>query len=794
MARGIGTAERRVEDERFLTGRGRYLDDIALPRQAWGHVVRSPHAHADIRAIATGAALAMPGVRAVFTAAELAAAGIGGIPCVMVPTGADGSAAAIPPRPVLAHTRVLTVGDPVAFVVADSAAEARAGAEAVAVDYEPLPAVTDAGAALAPGAPLLHEDAPGNLCLDWELGDRAAVEQAFAAAAHRVSLETRNQRLSVCPMETRAALGAFDAGTGTYTLTAGTQGVHLVRNVIARHVLKVPVANVRVVTPDVGGAFGVKIWVYPEYALVLFAARALGRPVKWVGDRSESMAIDHHARDLDARVTLALDADGRFLALSLENVANLGAYPSNYGPSVPTVGGSRALIGPYTTPALHVRVRAAYTNTAPTDAYRGAGRPECVHLLERVIDKAAHELGLCPAALRRRNLIPAAAMPYRTPLGHTYDSGDFPAILEAACAESGWHAARERRVAGAEGEGAEEGTHLRGIGLALYVDPCGRNRNQWAALHFDADGGATVLIGSQSTGQGHETAFAQIVADHLGIPLASVRVRQGDTDLIPHGSGSSGSRSLAMGGNALRRAAADAAEKGRAVAAALLQAPADDVRFEDARYRVAGSDRTLDFAEVARASFDPVLRPDAETLGLDCQVNHVARAVTFANGCHVCEVEIERATGQVRIVGYTAVDDFGRILNPLLAEGQNHGAIAQGIGQALSERTAYDEASGQLLTGSFMDYTLPRADELPPFAGRFAVIPCLTNELGVKGMGEAGTIVAPAAVMNAVADALRDHGGHEALAMPATPEAVWRLLRREPGGGQPDETEGKGDS
>ena len=772
---GIGAAARRLEDERFLTGRGRYTGDVALPRQAWGCVVRAPHAHAEIGSIESAAAASMPGVRAVFTAADLAAAGIGAIPCVMAPEGIGGKAAAIPPRPVLAAGRVRVVGDPVAFVVAESRAEAVAGAEAVAIDYRPLDAVTDAQAALEAGAPALHDDAPGNLCVDWELGDRAAVQQALAAAAHRVSLETRNQRLSVCPIEPRAALGEYDAGSGVYSLTVGTQGVHLVRDILARHVLKVPARRVHVVTPDVGGAFGVKLWVYPEYALVLHAARALGRPVKWVADRSEAMASDHHARDLSARATLALDADGRFLALQVENVANLGAYPSNYGPSIPTAAGTRSLIGPYTTPALHVRVRAAYTNTAPTDAYRGAGRPENVYLLERLIDKAAHELGLCPAALRRRNLVPAAAMPYRTPLGQTYDSGDFPAILEKACAESGWHAARSQRVE------AGEGANLRGIGLALYVDPCGGKRNQWVALHFDAEGAATVLIGSQSTGQGHETAFAQIVAGYLGLSLSCVRVMQGDSDLVPHGSGTSGSRSLAFGGNAVRRVAAEAAEKGRAVAAALLEARREDVRFEDGRYRIAGTDRALGFAEVVRASFDPALRPEAEDLGLDCALHYMGQAVTFANGCHVCEVEIERATGRVRIVGYTAVDDIGRVLNPLLAEGQNHGAIAQGIGQALCEHAAYDEASGQLLAGSFMDYTLPRADDLPPFAGHFTVIPCLTNELGVKGLGEAGTIVAPAAVMNAVADALREHGGHDAVEMPATPEAIWRILRRADG-------------
>ena len=773
MAEGFGAAERRAEDERFLTGRGRYIDDVVLPRQAWGYVVRSPHAHAELGPIDASAAAALPGVCAVFTAADLVRAGIGAIPCVMAPKGADGRAAALPPRPVLATGRVRVVGDPVAFVVAESAAEAQAAAEAVSVAYRPLPAITDAEAALQANVPEIHAEAPGNRCVDWELGDRAAVEDALVGAAHRVSIEAHNQRVIGCPMEPRAALGTFDAGSGVYTLTTGTQGVHLVRDILAKHVLKVPARRLRVVTPDVGGAFGIKLWVYPEYALVLFAARVLGRPVKWVAERGEAMASDHQGRDLRSRATLALDAEGRFLALAVDSVANLGAYPSNFGPFIPTAGGTRALVGPYRTPALHVRVRTAYTNTAPTDAYRGAGRPENVYLLERLIDRAAHDLGLDPAELRRRNLIAESAMPYRTPLGQTYDSGDFAAVLERACDASGWQAPRRRKA------GAGQGTHLRGIGLALYVDPCGGNRDQWAALRFDKEGAATVLIGSQSTGQGHETAYAQIVADRLGIPVRDVRVQQGDTDLVPHGSGTSGSRSLPIGGNAVRRAAEKACEKGRAVAAALLEAREEDVQFTHGRYRIAGTDRTAGFAKVVRASFDPALRPEAETLGLDCEVHHMARAVTFSNGCHVCEVEIERATGVVRIVRYTAVDDFGRILNPLLVEGQCHGAIAQGIGQALTEHVVYDEASGQLLSGSFMDYTLPRADDLPFFDGHFAVIPCLTNALGVKGCGEAGAIAAPAAVMNAVADALRDHGGHDAVEMPATPEAIWRILHEQ---------------
>ena len=623
MSEGIGAAERRAEDERFLTGRGRYIDDVVLPRQAWGCVVRSPHAHAELGPIDASAAAAMPGVCAVFTAADLAHAGIGAIPCVMAPKGADGSAAALPPRPVLAAGRVRVVGDPVAFVVAESAAEAQAAVEAVSVAYRPLPAITDAEAALQADAPQLHTEAPGNRCVDWELGDRAAVEDALGRAAHRVSIEAYNQRVIGCPMEPRAALGAYDAGSSVYTLTTGTQGVHLVRDILARHVLKVPARRLRVVTPDVGGAFGIKLWVYLEYALVLFAARVLGRPIKWVAERGEAMASDHQGRDLRSRAALALDAEGRFLALAVDSVANLGAYPSNFGPFIPTAGGTRALVGPYRTPALHVRVRTAYTNTAPTDAYRGAGRPENVYLLERLIDRAAHDLGLDPAELRRRNLVPESAMPYRTPLGQTYDSGNFAAVLEKACEAGGWQAARRREA------GAGQGTHLRGIGLVLYVDPCGGNRDQWAALRFDKEGAATVLIGSQSTGQGHETAYAQIVAERLGIPVRDVRVQQGDTDLVPHGSGTSGSRSLPIGGNAVRRAAEEACEKGRAVAAALLEAREEDVQFTHGRYRIAGTDRTAGFAEVVRASFDPALRPEAETLGLDCEVHHMARAVTL---------------------------------------------------------------------------------------------------------------------------------------------------------------------
>ncbi len=776
MAFGIGAAERRKEDDRLLAGRGRYVDDIVFEGQVYGHMVRSPHAHARIRAIETEAAAALPGVCAVFTAADLAAADMGPIPCPNRPDNADGTPSAAPARPVLADGIVRMVGDPVAFVTAENPEAARDAAEAVRVSYAPLPAVTDAADALTPGAPLLHADAPGNLCVDWEKGDRRAVDEALLGAAHCATLEVRNRRLAGCPMEPRVALGRMEGGV--YILETGTQGVHMVRSLLAREVLKVPESRVRVVTPDVGGAFGVRLPVYPEHALVLFAARILERPVKWVASRGEALATDHQGRDTVSRATLGLDGDGRFVALKVESIANLGAYPSQFGPFIPTAGGARALAGPYGTPLIHVRVRAAYTNTAPTDAYRGAGRPESVFLLERLIDEAAHALALDPAELRRRNLVPRTAMPYGTALGQTYDSGDFPAILETACAESGWEQARARRRAAA---GAAAGADvLRGIGLAFYVDPCGGNRDQWAALRFDPDGTVTLLVGSQSTGQGHETAYAQIVASRLGLAREHIRVRQGDTASILHGRGTSGSRSLPIGGNAVLRAADEAAERGRPIAAFLLAADEEDVTFADGRYRAKGSNRTVGFAEAVRASFDPTCRAEAKAGALDGAVYHTAHESTYSNGCHVCEVAIDRATGAVRIVRYVAVDDFGRLLNPLLVEGQRHGAIAQGIGQALAEHAAYDAESGQLLAGSFMDYALPRAGDLPLPAGRFAVIPCETNALGVKGCGEAGAIAAPAAVMNAVADALRAAGA-AAPDMPATPEAVWRALRHAEG-------------
>ncbi len=772
----IGERAVRLEDDRFLKGRGRFVDDITLVGEVHAVVVRSPHAHARIVAVETDAAAGLPEVVAVLTAADLSHDGLNAIPCVMSPNNRDGSPPATPARPILARDRVRTVGDPVALVVAESEAAARDAADAVAVTYEPLPAVVDAEAALAVGAPLLHDEAPANLCVDWEIGDAAAVEHAVAQADHVVTLSVANQRIIGCPMEPRGAIGTFDAETGCYTLYAGTQGVHRVRDILACHVLGVPDTALHVVTPDVGGAFGVKLWAYPEYVMVLWAARRLGRPVRWRADRGESMLADHQGRDIRLRGQLALDATGRILGLAVDSLANLGAYTSNFGPSVATTGGTRALVGPYITPALHARVRSAFTNTTPTDAYRGAGRPETVFLLERLLDVAARELGIDPIALRRRNLIPNDALPYKTPLGQTYDSGDFETNLDTAAAQIGYDALPARRAA-AKAEG-----RLRGIGFACYVDPCGAARDQWAAIRLDAQANATILVGSQTGGQGHETAYAQIVSHRLGIPLSACRLVQGDSDRVPIGRGTSGSRSLPIGGNAVLQAADAVIARGVPIAAGLLESAETDVMFDAGHYGVRGTDRRVSLVEVLRASLDPGRLPAGAELGLDADVHPTIAAVTYANGSHACEVEIEPETGTIRIERYVAVDDFGTILNPMLAEGQRDGGIAQGIGQALIEHGAYDPADAQLLAGSFMDYALPRADDLPMFDGQFNEIPCTTNALGVKGCGEAGAIVAPPAFVNAVVDALRDFGVSH-VEMPVTPEKIWRLIANAEEGG-----------
>jgi carbon-monoxide dehydrogenase large subunit len=779
---GIGAAVRRVEDARFLRGSARYVTDISLPGELHCVLVRSPHAHAAIRAIDAAPALARPGVVAAFTGADMAADKVGPMAAFWVIRSSDGRPMAEPPRFALARERVRHVGEPVAAVLAETLRQAIDAAESVAVDYAPLPAITDGRAALAAEAPQLHAAAAGNVCFRWERGDAAAVRQAFAAAAHVTSIDLVNNRLVGAAIEPRAVVAAPDPASRRLTVYDTTQAPHHVRRFIADE-LGLAESSLRVIAPDVGGGFGYKGKHYPEETIVAWAARRLRRPVKWVATRAESFLADNQARDHATRAELALDRDGHFLALRVATLANLGAYVSTFGAAIPSAIYSSLLAGPYRTAAIHVECTGVFTNTLPTDAYRGAGRPEACYVLERLADRAARELALDRAEIRRRNLIPAAAMPYRTPIGPTYDSGDFPRVLARALELADYGGFAARRRAAAPG-------HLRGIGIACYVESSGVAPSRLAGalgarvglfesavIRVRPDGGVQAMLGTHSHGQGHETTFAQIIASRLGVPLAKVGIVEGDTDRVPFGTGTFGSRSIAVGGSALDRAAEKIIAKGKAIAAHLLEAAAVDIDFAGGWFTVAGTDRRIDFAAVARAAHVPHDYP-LETVepGLEESAFYDPPNFAFSNGTHVAEVEVDCDTGSVRIISYRAVDDMGTVINPMIVEGQIQGGVAQGVGQALLEHCAYD-LDGQLLSGSFMDYALPRADEVPEVVSEFdETQPCTHNPLGAKGCGEAGSIAAPAAVVNAVIDALVPLGIRD-LDMPLTPERVWAAIR-----------------
>jgi aerobic carbon-monoxide dehydrogenase large subunit len=767
---GIGQPVRRVEDRRFLLGRGRYLDDIVRPHQAHAAMLRSPHAHARIRAIDTATAARLPGVLAILTGADLATDGIGAIPCVSPLVNRDQSRMWLPPRPALAGERVRHVGDTVALVVAETAAAARDAAERIAVEYQPLPAVVGAARALQPGRPAVWDERPDNLAFDWEIGDAAAVARAAAASRHRIALSLVNNRVVVNSMEPRGAIGEYDPGEERYTLWSSTQGSHFLRNLLAEHVFHVAENRIRVVTPDVGGGFGMKLFLYPEHVLVLWAARRLGRPVKWVPDRADSFMTDTQGRDNLAQLDLALDAELRFLGLSVDLVADMGAYLSNFAPEIPTLSGAVMYGGVYAFPAVHVRVRGVYTNTVPVDAYRGAGRPEAAYALERLVDHAARRLGIDADGLRRRNFVKPATMPHATPLGLTYDSGDFARNLDDAlrAADARGFAARRRE--------SEARGRRRGLGHAVYIEQSGFPPDEFAEARFDPSGTLTLLMGSQSSGQGHQTAYAQLASDRLGLPLDRIRVLQGDTDAVAFGRGTGGSRSLPVGGAALVHAADKLIAKGKKIAAHLLEAAEADIAFDDGSFAIPGTDRSVPLERVARAAFNPAELPPGIEPGFAESGHFTPPAPTFPNGVHVCEVEIDPETGHIDILRYRVVDDFGTVINPLLLRGQVQGGIAQGVGQAMLERCVYDGESGQLLSGSPMDYALPRADDLPALDFSYNVVPCRTNPLGVKGAGEAGAIGAPPALVNAVVDALGPLG-IDHLDMPLTPELLWRAMR-----------------
>ncbi len=780
---GIGASVRRKEDLRFLTGRGRFVGDIDVAGAACARIVRSPHAHARIRGIDSAQAMAVAGIVAVLTGEDMAADGIGSMPCMWAITSGDGTAMAEPPRWALARGTVRHVGEPVAVVVAETADAAADGAERLDIDYETLAAVVSAKEALAEGAPQLHDEAPGNQCARWTGGNMDAVDEAFARAAHVTSIDLVNNRLIGAAIETRAAIGAYEPATGEYTLYDTTQAPHMIRRSVAGQ-LGVPDAKLRVISPDMGGGFGYKGKFYPEETIVVWAARRTGRPVRWIGDRGESFISDNQARDHMTSAEIALDRDGNFLGLRVATLANVGAYLSTFGASIPSAIYSAMLAGVYRTPAVSVEVTTVFTNTVPTDAYRGAGRPEACYVLERLADKAAGELGIDRAEIRRRNLIPSEAMPYKTPIGPTYDCGDFPRIMERALEMSDYREFEDRRSA------AAKAGRRRGIGIANYVDSSGVAPSRLAGasggrlgmfesaqIRVDAGGGVQVMLGTHNHGQGHATTFAQIAAERLGVPLDRIEVIEGDTAMVPIGSGTFGSRSIAVGGSALHRAADKIIAKAKRIAAHLLEAADDDIDFLDGVFAVAGTDRSLSFEQVAHAALVPHDFPHEELEpGLDETSVYDPPNFAFSNGSHVCEVEITPETGVVEIIGYWVVDDVGTVINPMVVEGQVHGGLAQGIGQALSETCRYDEASGQLLSGSFMDYAVPRADDLPAFVSELDESqPCTHNPLGAKGVGESGTIGAPAAVVGAILDALAPLGVRD-IEMPATPARIWRAI------------------
>jgi aerobic carbon-monoxide dehydrogenase large subunit len=775
----IGRRLERREDYRFLTGAGQYTDDITLPRQSYAYFLRSPHAHARIRSINTEAARAAPGVLGVFTGKDVTA--VGGLPCGWLIKSIDGTPMKEPKHPILAESRVRHVGDQVALVVADSLAAAKAAAALIEVDYEVLPAVIDTATA-AGARTALHEEAPDNVCFTWGHGDKAAVDAAFSRAAHVTRLSFINNRLIPNAIEPRAANAAYSRGDDSYTLYVTSQNPHVERLLMTAFVLGLPEHKVRVIAPDVGGGFGSKIYLYAEETALVWASKRIGRPIKWTAERSESFLTDAHGRDHVTTAELALDAQGKFLALRADTTANMGAYLSTFASCIPTILHATLLAGQYATPAIYCRVQAVFTNTAPVDAYRGAGRPEATFLVERLVDTAAHELKIDPAELRRRNFI--REFPYATPVGLTYDTGDYQPLLDRAVALADVAGFKARRATS-----AARGMR-RGLGYSCYIEACGiAPSNVAGALGaraglFEAGevrvhptGKVTVFTGSHSHGQGHETTFAQVVADKLGIPIEDVDIQHGDTGKVLFGMGTYGSRSLAVGGTAIVKALDKVIAKGRRIAAHLLEASDEDIEFRDGTFRVAGTDRTKTFAEVALSAYVPHNYPLTKLEpGLNENAFYDPSNFTFPAGAYLCEVEVDPGTGTVRIERFTAVDDFGNVINPMIVEGQVHGGLAQGLGQALLEGCVYS-SDGQLVTGSYTDYAMPRASDLPQFDVELSRgTPCTHNPLGVKGCGEAGAIGAPPALINAVVDALWDEGVRD-VRMPATPFAVWSALQ-----------------
>ncbi|HEY9095182.1 MAG TPA: xanthine dehydrogenase family protein molybdopterin-binding subunit [Hydrogenophaga sp.] len=778
----IGESVRRKEDYRFLTGSGQYTDDIALANMSHCYFVRSPHAHARIKGIDKSAALAAPGVIGVLDGQDVAADKINGLPCGWLITSTNGEPMKEPPHPILAFEKVRYVGDHVAMVVAETYEQARNAAELVEVDYEPLPAVVDVRDAQAPGATTIHDAAADNHCYKWAIGDKGEVDKAFEGAAHVTKIDLVNNRLAPNPMEPRAAIGHYNRAGDDYTLYVSNQNPHVERLLMTAFVMGLPEHKVRVIAPDVGGGFGAKIYLYAEDVCLTWASKKLNRPIKWNCDRSEAFLCDAHGRDHVSQAELALDKDGRFLGLRVHTDANLGAYLSTFASAVPTILYATLLAGQYKTPQVYVEVDAWFTNTAPVDAYRGAGRPEATYLLERIVSRAAWELGISQDEIRRRNFI--TEFPYQTPVALQYDTGDFVSCMSKAN-ELADMAGFEARKAASKAKGL-----LRGVGYSSYIEACGLAPSNLAGalgaraglfecgeVRVHPTGSVTVFTGSHSHGQGHETTFAQVVASRLGLSPDQVDIVHGDTGRVPFGMGTYGSRSISVGGAAIMRALDKIEAKAKKIAAHLMEASDADVDFSGGEFKVKGTDKMVTFGQVALTAYVPHNYPlDKLEPGLNETAFYDPTNFTFPAGTYICEVEVDPATGVVRVDRFTAVDDFGTIINPMIVEGQVHGGLVQGIGQALLEHCVYDRETGQLVTGSFMDYAMPRADDFPNFTIGHVCTPCTTNPLGTKGCGEAGAIGSPPAVVNAVLDALAPLGVKD-LDMPASPNRVWTAIQ-----------------
>jgi aerobic carbon-monoxide dehydrogenase large subunit len=773
---GIGASVVRKEDKRFITGKGRYVDDIKLLGMTHAHFVRSPHAHAKVKGIDSSAAMAMPGVVAVLTGSELVADKIGNLICGWAITSKDGSPMRMGAWPAMAPETVRFVGQAVAVVIAETKNQARDAAEAVAIDYEELPVVADIKSAIAPGAVQLHPEAPGNVIYDWHIGDQSAADAAFKSAANVVSLDVVNNRLVPNAMEPRAAVADYDAAEEHYTLYTTSQNPHVARLVLSAFYNIAPEHKLRVVAPDVGGGFGSKIYIYPEEMVALWASKKVNRPVKWTGDRSEAFLTDAHGRDHLTHAEMAFDKDNKITGLRVKTHANLGAYMSLFSSSVPTYLYATLLSGQYNIPAIYAEVMTVYTNTTPVDAYRGAGRPEASYLLERLLETAARQLNVDPAELRRKNFI--TQFPHQTPVIMAYDAGDFNASLDSAMKAIDY-AGFPARKAKAKSDGK-----LRGIGLSCYIEACGIAPSKavgslgagvglWesAEVRVNPVGTIEVLTGSHSHGQGHETSFCQLISERLGIPISQIQIVHGDTDKVQFGMGTYGSRSAAVGLTAILKAMEKVEAKAKKIAAHALEASEGDIVIENGEFKVTGTDKSIALPMVALAAYTAHNLPDGMEPGLKETAFYDPTNFTFPAGSYICELEVDPGTGKTSFINFVAADDFGRLINPMIVEGQVHGGLAQGIGQALLEHAVFD-ANGQPVTASFMDYTMPRADDLPSFKLSHTTTLCPGNPLGVKGCGEAGAIGASAAVINAITDAI----GHNKLEMPATPDRVWHAI------------------